>query len=154
MSSALRSFNRKCILFALPGLLGFAVFYLLPFAVSGYYSTINSTREMTFVGLNNYHIVLSNQYYMLALRNTLIFSTTSVMCLLALSLLFAALISQAAAKASGFLRSSFLLPVFIPTAAIVTFWRVIFKEETMLGDAVGLAAGLACFCCLSGKISA
>jgi len=145
MSSALRGFNRKCILFALPGLLGFAVFYLLPFLVTGYYSTINNTREMAFVGFNNYRIVLSNQYYMLALRNTLVFSAASVLCLLALSLLFAALISQAASKASGFFRSAFMLPVFIPTAAIVTFWRVIFKEEIMFGDAVGLASWVSLF---------
>ena len=145
MTTALRNFNRKCIYFALPGLVGFAVFYLLPFAVTGYYSTINNTREMAFVGLGNYRLVLTNEYYLLALRNTLVFSAASVLCLLALSLLFAALISQAASRASGFFRSAFMLPVFIPTAAIVTFWRVIFNEEIMLGDAVGLASWVSLF---------
>jgi len=160
MTGNLRKFNRKCIFFALPGLLGFAIFYLLPFAVTGYYSTINNTREMAFVGLGNYFAVLANEYYLLALRNTLIFSAASVLCLLALSLLFAALISQAASKASGFFRSAFMLPVFIPTAAIVTFWRVIFNEETMfsgigwlsglggtggVGNAVGLASWVSLF---------
>ena len=145
MTTALRNFNRKCIYFALPGLVGFAVFYLLPFAVTGYYSTINNTREMAFVGLGNYRLVLTNEYYLLALRNTLVFSAASVLCLLALSLLFAALISQAASRASGFFRSAFMLPVFIPTAAIVTFWCVIFNEEIMLGDAVGLASWVSLF---------
>jgi len=97
MTGNLRNFKRKCILFALPGLLGFAIFYLLPFAVTGYYSTINNTREMAFVGFGNYLAVLANEYYMLALRNRLVFSAASVLCLLALALLFAALISRTTA---------------------------------------------------------
>ena len=145
MNGNLRGFNRKCILFALPGLLGFALFYLLPFVITGYYSTINNTREMAFVAFDNYHAVLTNQYYMLALRNTMLFSAASVLCLLAFSMLFAALISQATAKASGFFRSAFMLPVFIPTAAIVTFWRVFFKEDIMFGEAVGLASWVSLF---------
>jgi len=145
MNSNLRGFNRKCILFALPGLLGFALFYLLPFVITGYYSTINNTREMAFVAFDNYRAVLANQYYMLALRNTMLFSAASVLCLLAFSMLFAALISQATAKASGFFRSAFMLPVFIPTAAIVTFWRVFFKEDIMFGEAVGLASWVSLF---------
>jgi len=146
MNGNLKGFNRKCILFALPGLLGFAVFYLLPFVVTGYYSTINNTREAAFVAFDNYSAVLANQYYMLALRNTLGFSAAAVLCLLALSLLLAALISQATAKASGFFRSAFMLPVFIPTAAIVTFWGVIFRADAMFGGgAIGLASWVSLF---------
>jgi len=144
MTHSLRDFNRKCILFALPGLIGFALFYLLPFFVTGYYSTLSDMRSMGFVGFSNYQKVLSNPYYVRALGNTFLFSGASVLCLLVLALALAALISRAK-RLAGFLRSSFLLPVFIPSAAIVTFWGVLFNPHTMFGEAVGLASWVTLF---------
>lgn len=121
--------EKQFILFSLPALAGFFGFYVIPFIRSIYYSLIENTHSKRFVGLRNYERVLHNEYFQLALQNTLIFSVLSVSSLLLLALLIAYLL-EAVGKRLGFLKSVFVMPMVLPTASVIVIWRAVFANTS------------------------
>ena len=131
------------ILFLLPSLLGTAAFMLDPFAetVRRSFCAALGTR---FVGLANYQSVLENTAFQLAARKTVRFLCTCVPILLLCSLFLALGVQAVARQRNGrdtrrgkVFRTSFLLPMAIPVASIVIFWKVLFAKN-------GLVNGLIC----------
>lgn len=114
----MRTMHRRMVYLGLPLIAGFLLFYIIPFALSLYYSLIESAFSSRFVGIDNYVAVLNNKYYQLALKNTLEFTLTSVPVLvlmaMGLSLLFYGL-----GGGHRYLRGAFVLPMLLPSAAIV-----------------------------------
>lgn len=97
-----------------------------------------------FVGLANYQSVLENTAFQLAARNTVRFLCTCVPILLLCSLFLALGVQAVARQRNGrdtrrgkVFRTSFLLPMAIPVASIVIFWKVLFAKN-------GLVNGLIC----------
>lgn len=80
--------NNGCLawLFLGPSLLGFSLFYLLPFVTGFYYSLVESPINGTFVVLHNYAALLKNPSFLLALCNTAKFTVICVPLNIALSL--------------------------------------------------------------------
>ena len=64
---------KKWILLAAPGLAGFILIYIVPFAESTYYSFLSDIFQKVFIWFSNYKKVLSNEYFILATRNTAVF---------------------------------------------------------------------------------
>lgn len=112
----------------MPGLVGFFLFYLLPFAKSLRYAFINNVFQKEFVWLDNYIAVWKNKYFQLALKNTLIFSCLGVVLLLVLSFFLAFAISKIA-RSMGFVRNVFLLPMLLPTVSVIAAWKVFFDSD-------------------------
>ena len=123
-----KKFKLKILLLSLPAAVGFLIFYIIPFFRSLGYSFIGSVAKMDFVGFANYKSVLSNEFFRLALRNTLIFSVIGVLAIMLLSLgLSVSLVKLS--KRFAFIKSFFVMPYVLPSASIVFFWQTFFGTE-------------------------
>ena len=71
--------NRNGFLFALPWIIGFICFSIIPLATSFYYSftSFNPVKDPVWVGLDNYKYVLSDPLTYKALGNTLFMAFVS-----------------------------------------------------------------------------
>ena len=124
-----KSFKIKTAVLCLPALIGFAVFYILPFFKSVGYSFVKSSIDKDFVRFDNYKAVLSNEIFLMALKNTVIFSIISV----TLVVIIALVISLALVKLSekwSFLKAAFIMPYVLPSASIIFIWQAIFSTDT------------------------
>lgn len=126
-------------LFMLPSLAGVGLFVLAPFLGTVHRSFLNIAGSR-FVGLANYAAVLGNAAFRLAAANTLRFLGVCLPLLLVISLLLA-LAVYALGQSGGVrvLRTSLLLPVAIPVAAIALLWQALFADRGILN---GLLAAL------------
>lgn len=126
MKSAAR--NRKtAVLFLAPSLAGFAVFYIIPFLIGGYYSLVSSPVNGKFIGLFNYSGLLNNAVFLAAAKNTLIFTGVSVPLNMAISLGFAMLLARKIYIKKA-LRTFFITPLVIPVASVVLVWQILFDN--------------------------
>lgn len=111
-------------LFLLPSLLGIAVFYIVPYIICLVKSMFIGN---SFVGITNYIELFSNNTFLLALKNTGIFTVIAIPLLMVISFLLA-LFLNSFEKISSFFRSSFLIPVVVPVASLICVWQVIFDD--------------------------
>ncbi|WP_098743884.1 sugar ABC transporter permease [Paenibacillus sp. EZ-K15] len=115
----------KALWFLAPSLIGFAVFYIIPFVMGVYESFTDGSLGGRFVGFDNYRQVLGSGSFRKAAANTLLFTGVSVPLLILLSLLLAVLLNQSIYM-RGWLRTSFILPLVVPVASTVMFWQILF----------------------------
>jgi len=120
--------------FLMPGAVGVAVFYLIPFADVVRRSFVRASGG-TFCRAANYRLVLENTAFRLAAKNTARFVLVCLPLLLLLSLFLALLVNGLGNRLKTLFKSAFLLPMAIPAASIVLLWRLVF-------DAHGFANGL------------
>jgi len=120
---------REVLLFLSPGLAGVILFVLLPFSdvVRRSFSTA-VTGEWS--GIRNYDLVMHNQAFMLAAKNTLRFVGVCLPLLIFISLFLAYELSKS--RYMKFLKSTYLLPMAIPAAAVVLVWKLLFDREGIL----------------------
>ena len=116
------------VAFSLPAILGMAVFFLIPFAITIYYSFTNSIASGTFVGLDNYASVLGSSTFRLAALNTLKFNAIAVPLIMVISL-FIALVLHKKLKGFSFFRAAFIFPLVLPTASVILFFQIIFSDS-------------------------
>jgi len=118
---------RKELLYALgflaPSVVGFSIFYLIPFGQS----VLNSFQDRlgeSFT-LSNYKELFLSSSFQQAAYNTLWFTTISVPILVAVSLLLALLLNQRVFF-RNWLRTAYVLPLVVPVASIVLIWQILF----------------------------
>ncbi|GGG67034.1 sugar ABC transporter permease [Paenibacillus radicis (ex Gao et al. 2016)] len=111
------------LLFLAPSLIGFAVFYIIPFAMGVYESFTDRTLGGSFVGFDNYKELLASSSFRKAAANTLLFTGLSVPLLIAASLSLALLLNRPLFFRNG-LRTAFILPLVVPVASIVMIWQI------------------------------
>lgn len=115
--------NTKCKLCLLPNLLGTAVFFVIPYVRVLYYSLIDSQFKRNFVWFDNYIKTLTNKYFLLSLKNSLLLIVIAVPILMSLALSYGI-------KWVRRTRFAFVLPMVIPTASIVLIWRSVFTDSS------------------------
>ena len=126
--------NRHWLYFTM-SFTGVMVFVLLPFARTIYQSLYcNATKQ--FVGMTNYRMVLQNDAFVLAMKNTGRLLIFGIPLLLLLSFLLALLITQKVQKER--IKTIYLIPMAIPTAAVVLAWKIFFYKKGMLNQLLGL----------------
>lgn len=111
-------------LFLMPSLLGITVFYIVPYIICFIKSMYIGD---VFVGLKNYFDLFQNNTFLLALKNTIIFTVVAVPLLMVISFLIA-LFLNSFKKISSFFRSALLIPVVVPVASLICVWQVIFDD--------------------------
>lgn len=111
-------------LFLMPSLLGIIVFYIVPYIICFIKSMYIGD---VFVGLKNYFDLFQNNTFLLALKNTIIFTVVAVPLLMVISFLIA-LFLNSFKKISSFFRSALLIPVVVPIASLICVWQVIFDD--------------------------
>ena len=135
----MRQLRLKAGLLAFPFAAGFLLFYIIPFLGSVLYSFFTTTRLTDFVLFKNYADVLGNKFYLLAFGNTMRFSGVAVPLLVVFAVLLSLLLYALFERLPG-AKSAFLIPLLMPSAALVAFWNMLFIQG--LGIGTGDAAQL------------
>ncbi len=120
--------RNKALLLAMPFILGFVVFYIIPYVSVFYYSFKSQTTPTAFVLFDNFIDVLQNEYYLLALKNTCIFTLISIPLLLILSYVLANVIYNQ----KNIYMVLLFVPVLIPSASIAVIWNDIFNTTSAI----------------------
>lgn len=134
----------KPVLFTLPAMVPFAVFWLAPLLYVLYLSFTEwdfMSPEKTFVGLQNYTDLLSNPAFYKALRVTVLFCLGSVLPVILLGLGLALLMNRKL-KGSALYQVLLFSPWVTPTVAVSIVWSWIYQPEAGLANAVLNVFGL------------
>ncbi|SFT20396.1 carbohydrate ABC transporter permease [Paenibacillus sp. BC26] len=123
--------SSAAVVFLLPSLIGFGLFFLIPFAAGCYYSLVDSPVNGGFVGLSNYAELLESSSFRKAASNTALFTAVSVPLLMVISLLLALLLMRDV-FARNWLRTFYVMPLVVPVASIVMLWQILFDSNGFL----------------------
>lgn len=126
-------------IFLAPSLLGFSVFYIIPFIVAGVYSFFDSSFGASFVALRNYMDLINNPVFRLSVKNTLVFTVISVPLSVFISLGLA-LILNGDVFFKSFFKTTFILPLAIPTASVALLWNMAFQNRGMVNGLLSRTA--------------
>lgn len=124
MSPQLRT-NARHYLMILPFMAVFSVFFLYPI-ISGFgYSFMewNGPHDRSFVGLENYHEILTSRSMRTAMTNLLQYVAITVPLGITVAFSLALLVDHFDGFWSNFFRSVFFLPVMLPLFLAATIWR-------------------------------
>jgi len=135
---------RTAYLFLLPALVIYLVFVFWPVLQSiyfGFFEWNGLGKEMTFIGLDNYVTMFTqDEVFRLSLRNSIAATLALAIVPTALGLGFAALFSNL--RGGGFYRSAIFLPYLVSMVAVGTIWSWIYNPRInapgLLLQAVGL----------------
>jgi len=117
--------KQKIWLFAVPSFIGMAVFFFVPAGISLFYAFTNVPGN--FVWFDNFFDVLSNDVFLLATKNSLFFIGVSVPLNVIIAFILAALLRNLRYKKT--LALAFMLPLIIPSGAVVFFWNSLFADN-------------------------
>lgn len=101
------------------------VFFFIPAGLSFFYAFTNARGE--FVRFHNFIDVFSNMAFRLALNNSLRFIAVVVPLNVIISFLLASIIQDL--KYKKVYAVVFMLPLVIPSGAVVFFWNVLFADN-------------------------
>jgi multiple sugar transport system permease protein len=130
--------------FAAAVLIFYAVVFVIPFGTAIWLSFHNWDFLTTpvYVGLRNFSKAVSDQYFWLALRTTLLFSVVEITMAVGLALLLALGYSHVKGKAQGFFLALYYLPVVTPTVAYIYLWRFLYRPTGGTFNSVLSSLGL------------
>lgn len=114
--------KRKDLFFLLPSLCGFCTFFVVPFFYSFYYAFTENAFSGRFAGFDNFAALFNNEYFRLAMKNTMRFTIIAVPLTMLISVTAAMTIARFASRIP-FVKSAFFLPVILPSALIVVLWN-------------------------------
>lgn len=125
--------NRSLIrglLFASPWIVGFVIFQFMPIVASAYFSLtdFNLFQEPTFVGLENYERLASDELFWKSLFNTLYLTLIGVPISLAAGLVAALALNMKVPGQSWF-RLIVFLPTVVPVVAATYIWRWLLNAQ-------------------------
>ena len=123
-------YKKPYLIFLLPSLAGIAVFYIIPYC-DIFRRAFFATSGKEFVGLGNFTDIITNEAFLLAIRNTGRFVVVCIPLLLILSFAIALYIYNRLSE-NTLLKTMFLAPMAIPVAAVVLFWKILFQKQGLL----------------------
>lgn len=118
-----------------PTLLLLAVLSFIPIVTVFYYSLVDNViitnKPPSFVGIDNYIKILSDNHFRQALSNTLVFSITSVVAHLILGLTFALLLNTRLLGpfSKALFRVIYILPWVFTASIIAILWRLLLNPN-------------------------
>lgn len=140
-------FRPIVLLFMLPAFVLYAIFFVVPFARTFYYSFFswNGMSQATFLGLANYIRLVGDELFTAGLGRVTIWAIASIILKVGGALVLAAMLRKRI-RGSDFFTSVFFLPVVISAAAISLMFALLYDLDTgpfnVLLRAIGLG-GLA-----------
>lgn len=126
-----KSFKDSGILFLLPGLCGFIIFYIWPFIISFGYAFSDKAVNGTFQGFKNFIDLFTNQAYLKGLFNTFKFIAVSVPLNMGAALGIS-LLTEKVKKYKELFVLAFLIPLVIPSGSMAFFWSSLFSYNGVL----------------------
>ncbi|WNS44154.1 sugar ABC transporter permease [Paenibacillus sp. MMS20-IR301] len=141
-------FNNKTaiFLFVFPGILLFALTFLVPIFLSGYYSlrdTLAPGTPSTFTGFANYtQLLFHDSRFWLALRNAILLGLGFIFIQHPIAIFFAIMLDRLGGKAEKWFRTIFFIPCVISVVVISKMWLSLldptFGAFNKLLDTLGL----------------
>lgn len=135
MDKSIRRVKNISAIYLLPSIIGGALFFVLPFFVVIYYSMIDNPISGEFVFLENFHSLLTNRAFKMAVENSLTFSFVAVPLVIVLSLGVAFLLDKNIPGKSR-IRTAFLSPMMVPVASVILIWQVLFHYNGLVNEFV------------------
>jgi len=126
-----------------PWLIGFAVFLLLPMAMSLYYSFTDYPllEKPVWIGLDNYRRMFTDDVFLGTIVKTALFAVLYIPLATAISIVIASMLASRT-KGEGFFTSAIFLPTLVPMAASAMLWLWLLNGEHGLINRILRALGL------------
>ena len=125
--------------FLAPSLCGVFLFQVLPFLDVVRRSFLDAMGQ-SFVGMANYQTVWENEAFRMAAGNTLHFLAAAIPALSLVSLALSLLVYRCGAG-QRFYKTSLVLPMVIPAAAMVLVWRILFCPDGLWNQLLSAMTG-------------
>lgn len=129
---------RTGLLFISPWIIGFLVFTLYPVVASFYYSLTNDNMISTpqFIGFQNYTALFQDQYFRIALGNTLYMIVFGLSFITVCTVTIAILLNNRNLRGLSFFRVLFFMPTLVPTVVLTVMWIWIFNPQSGVIDTI------------------
>lgn len=116
-------------IFVLPFVLIFLVFYVYSIGstIVMSFQSVN-IKDIHFVGLENYRMLLGNSDFPIAIRNTLIYTALTLLLLIPFPLTFAVMLNSKSMRASGLYRAVLFMPILCSVVVAGLTFRFMFNE--------------------------
>lgn len=115
--------SKHCLFMLLSSIIGFLIFWIYPFIKNFYYMFADGNF------FKNIEYLFNNRYFLLAIKNTFLFTGFSTPIAVIISLIFA-MLTLKVSKKNAFIRNAFFLPVIMPSAVLVAVWQILFPTIT------------------------
>ncbi len=118
-----------------PAVLVTTVFFLIPMAVSGYWSLTeyNGIRPPTFVGLANYADLLTDPRFLRTLQNTFFFVLMG-MGIGPLLGLASSIALNNSVRLRALFRTAFFLPTMVSLVAVAAVWKMLYQDQGLINQ--------------------
>lgn len=125
----LRRSSPLALIYAGAVLVFYTTIFVIPFGTAIWLSLHNWDFLTTpvFVGLRNFNKALTDQYFWLALRTTILFSVVEISIGVGLALLLALAYTHVKGRLQNVFLSIYYLPVVTPTVASIYLWRFLYR---------------------------
>ena len=131
------------LLFALPAVLLYTVFVVVPIGQAFYYAFFNwngLNRPTDFVGLGNFIDIVRDPVFRRAVGNNFLIAALSLVIQLPLALLLALLVGRSI-PGRAFYRTALFLPYVLSDVATAVMWRQIYNPQFGLVNALANRLG-------------
>jgi multiple sugar transport system permease protein len=143
------------LLFLLPFLVPFILFYLVPIGYAIYQSLFRTQRkgtfgrrETVFAGLDQYKAVFQDGDFLRSIGRVLLFGMVQIPVMLVLALVLALLLDSVVARFKRFFRIAYFVPYGIPGVIAAIMWAFLYDPRLSpvvdLLDNIGLAPDFLC----------
>jgi multiple sugar transport system permease protein len=118
-----------------PAMLASLVFLYIPMFFSGFWSftEYNGLLPPKWVGLDNYRVLFTDEQFLHALLNTVIFVVIGMGVGPTLGLLSALLLNQSI-RLRAFFRAAFFLPVMTSLVVVATIWKILLNQQGLINQ--------------------
>lgn len=122
--------SRVAWLFISPMVIGLVIFYVFAFFQNIYYSfnKIGAFGSPEWVGISNYVKLFQDDYFYIALKNTLFYAGIGTPLVVIFSIILAVFLNKKI-KGIGLYRTAIFLPAITMPAAIGLLWRWLFNYQ-------------------------
>lgn len=129
-----RNHNRTAYAFLLPFFALFATFFLLPTITSLLLAFFrwNGLGTPDWVGVANFQRATDDPVFWAAARNTVFYSTASVLLFVPMSLMFASLLNAKSLRLKSIWRSIYITPVVVSAVATSLVFQIILNQDAGL----------------------
>jgi arabinosaccharide transport system permease protein len=127
--------------FLLPFLAIFVVFRLYPAIAAGIMSfqEVQGTEARDFVGVANYEAAITNVRFGRALTNTVFYTLGTLLILIPIPLILAALLDSGRVVKQTLFRVSLFLPALTSLVVVSVIFRIVLARDGLLNNALGQA---------------
>lgn len=132
---------RNFWLFALPALVIYTVFWVIPIFFNLGVSLTNwrgvDLLQSNFVGLKNYINVFGNRVFYAAISNNFFFMILNILFIPTVAFIVAILIEKFIRR-KGFFRTSLFVPAFLPMLLVALLFRWVYSVDGMVNSVLGV----------------